>query len=162
MMRLGIVGSSFNIKKRDALIARKLGRTISGHREVHVFVCYDPKSLPMEAAKEIVRASGRVTCFASNKDEKGAAENLGLQAVNLNLPRLSREIAFVKGIDALLVCGGGSGTLMEVTFAYQLGKRIFLLNGIKSSADPFRGKFLDERRRARIIPINISDLDKRL
>ncbi|MGC8538922.1 MAG: hypothetical protein ACP5MK_03585 [Candidatus Micrarchaeia archaeon] len=50
------------------------------------------------------------------------------------------------------------GTLMKVTFAYQMGKRIYLLNGIKGSVDLFRGRFLDERRRLRIAPTDIRNL----
>ena len=159
MIKLGIAGSSFKLRKKDILLAKRLGKEICKHKEVHTFVCFDPDSLPMHAAKEIASESGSVTCFASDKKEKAAAEKMGLKTVNLNLPRLSREISFIKGIDALVVCGGGSGTLMEVTFAYQLGKRIFLLNGINGSVSPFRGMFLDERRRIRITPIDIEDLD---
>ncbi len=160
MIRLGIAGSSFNPRKKDILLARSLGSEIGKHKGVHAFVCFDHESLPMHAATEIARESGRVTCFASDRKEKEAAEKMGLRAVNLNLPRLSREIAFIKSIDALVVCGGGSGTLMEVTFAYQMGKRIYLLNGVKGSVDPFRGRFLDERRRLRIIPIDIKDIGR--
>ncbi len=160
IIKLGIAGSSFNLKKNDVSLARKLGNEIRKHNEVHTFVCFDPESLPMHAAAEIAKRSGRVTCFASDKSEKAAAEKIGLPAVNLNLPRIEREIAFIKSIDALVVCGGGSGTLMEVTFAYQMGKRIYLLNGIKGSVDPFKGRFLDKRRRLKIIPIDIIDLGR--
>ena len=112
----------------------------------------------MEAGKEILKFGKKVTCFCSDDDEGKKAKQLGFDSVNLNLPRLSRELKFVSSVDCLIVCGGGSGTLMEVTFAYQMGKSIFLIDGIRGSVEPFRKKFLDNRKRIRIESASIKEI----
>ena len=49
---------------------------------------------------------------------------------------------------------------MEVTFAYQLNKPIFVLNEIKGSIDMFKDKFLDKRERVKIKAVNLENLEE--
>jgi len=157
-INIGIVGSAFNLTEEEIKLAKALGKKIA-EKPVNLFICYDKESLPMEAGKEALR-NKEVTCFATDKNEEIKAKSLGFKTINFNLPRLFREIVFVNNVDILIVCGGGSGTLMEVTFAYQLNKPIFVLNEIKGSIDMFKDKFLDKRERVKIKAVNLENLEE--
>ncbi len=156
-MKIGIVGSAFQTTENEINTAKALGTELS-KAKTDVAVCFDPSSLPMEAGKELIKQGKKAVCFAANAEEEKTADELGFFAVNLNLPRLFREIVFVSNVDALIVCGGGSGTLMEVTFAYQMNKPIFLLEEIKGTASIFKNKFLDKRERVLIKEIKVGEV----
>ncbi len=157
-INIGIAGSSFNLTEEEIGVARALGKKIAGSKSANLFICYDNESFPMEAGKEALQ-SREVTCFVTDKDEELKAKNLGFKTINLNLPRMFREIVFINNVDLLIVCGGGSGTLMEVTFAYQLNKKIFVLNEVRGSIDVFKDKYLDKRERIKIESISLEDLE---
>lgn len=161
---MGIAGAASNIKKRDINLVKALADRLYRYKnDLEIYVCYDPESLPMYIAQELSSKGLNVKCFACNEEEESKARELGLEAINLNRPRIYREIEFIKSIDKLIVCGGGSGTLMEVTFAYQMNKPVLLLRGIKGSVEPFRGKFLDKRKRFKIKSIGLdSNIKKAL
>lgn len=157
-MKIGIVGSAFQITEEQIKIAKALGNGLSKIK-ADVSICFDTSSLPMEAGKELIDGGKKVICFTTNTEEEKIANELGFSAINLNMPRLFREIVFVSNVDALIVCGGGSGTLMEVTFAYQMNKPIFLLEEIEGSASVFKNNFLDKRERVMIKGIRIEELE---
>lgn len=103
------------VKGKDKRMAKELGKILgrSGHS---IFFCFDEKSLPLIAAREAKKYTNDIVCFAVNEREAKLCK--GIHTVITGLPRMVREYIFIKNVDLLLVLGGGSGTLMEVTFAY--------------------------------------------
>lgn len=156
-MKIGIVGSAFQLTEKEINTAKALGIELSKVK-ADASICFDPSSLPMEAGKQLIKQGKKVTCFTTNAEEEKTAKELGFFPINLNMPRLFREIVFVSNVDLLIVCGGGSGTLMEVTFAYQMNKPIFLLEEIEGSASVFKNKFLDKRERVMIKGVEVGNL----
>ena len=53
--------------------------------------------------------------------------------------------------DAMIVVGGGAGTLIEAAAAYQAGKTVVAIRGTGGTADEIAGRFLDERRTRRVL-----------
>lgn len=157
MVNLGVVGSAFQLSKGGIEIAKRVGQEIAKQSKVNLFMCFDPDSLPMEVGKELMKVK-KPTCFVCDEKEEKTAKRLGFKTINTGLPRLSRELVFVKSVDVLFVLGGGSGTLMEVTFAYQMNKKIFVLDEVSGAVDVFMGKFLDKRERVRVKVIQLSKL----
>jgi len=155
---MGIAGSSFGTAESEKSIAKRLGRLVGSDKSLTATVCFDSESLPVEAGKEAVASGGAVVCFASNREEAAAAREAGFLAVNLGLPKMFREAVFASSVDALVVCGGGSGTLMEAAFAYQMGKPIILVKEVHGILDAFEGTFLDKRRRVRMTAVSIDEL----
>lgn len=66
----------------------------------------------------------------------------------------ARNFPVVYSGDAIIIVGGGSGTLMEVAAAYQKGRAMVALRGTGGVADAWSGKYLDERKKVRIIGAN--------
>lgn len=162
MVRVGVAGSAYGIKKEDRKIARKLGETLGsylrGHSNHWIYFCFDKKSLPLEVAKEARKYTNNIVCFVINEEEAKLCKDFF--TVITGLPRMVREYIFINSIDLLLVLGGGSGTLMEVTFAYQMGKPIYLIENVQSSVDAFREKFIDRRERVLIKSIKVNEVTK--
>jgi len=48
--------------------------------------------------------------------------------------------------DAMIVVGGGAGTITEVAAAYQISKPIVAVKGTGGVADEWAGRYLDDRR----------------
>ena len=159
VINVGIVGSAFNLKENEIEIAKTLGKTLADNKSASFFICYDKESLPIVTGKEMLK-NKKVICFVTDNNEEKEAKKIGFEVINLNLPRMFREIIFVNNIDLLIVCGGGSGTLMEITFAYQLNKQIYVLNELNGSVDAFKDKFLDKRERVKIKSINLREIVK--
>ncbi len=154
-LKVGIAGSSSMIKEREKRIARELGRVLgrSGHQ---IFFCFDKDSLPLLVCKEARKFTDEIICFTTNEEEAKLCKEF--LTIVTGMSRMVREYIFIKNIDLLLVLGGGSGTLMEVTFAYQMNKPIYLIEEVRSSVDVFKGKFIDKRKRVRIKPIKLKEI----
>lgn len=60
------------------------------------------------------------------------------------------EFLLVTMCDALIVIGGGAGTLEEITIAYRNNKSVIALSNTQGWAEKTAGKFLDERESIKI------------
>ena len=58
----------------------------------------------------------------------------------------SRNFVVAYSGDAMIVVGGGAGTITEVAAAYQVAKPIATIKGTGGVADEWAGKYLDDRR----------------
>ena len=58
----------------------------------------------------------------------------------------ARNTIIACACDALLAVGGGSGTLSEISMAWQYGKPIVVLEGLPGLSAVLAGKALDDRR----------------
>ena len=53
--------------------------------------------------------------------------------------------------DAIIVIGGGVGAFCEMAYGYAYGKPIVVVRGLKGMADPFIGKYLDKKKKVKIL-----------
>jgi uncharacterized protein (TIGR00725 family) len=63
----------------------------------------------------------------------------------------SRDFLVAYSGDAMVVVGGGAGTLIEVAAAYQAAKPIVAVKGTGGVADEWAGRYLDGRRISEIL-----------
>ncbi len=63
----------------------------------------------------------------------------------------SRDFLVAYSGDAVVVVGGGAGTLIEVAAAYQAGKPIVAVKGTGGIADQWAGKHIDDRMRGTVL-----------
>jgi uncharacterized protein (TIGR00725 family) len=63
----------------------------------------------------------------------------------------SRDFIVSYSGDAMVVVGGGAGTLIEMAAAYESGKPIAAVRGTGGVADEYAGRHLDVRRRGRVL-----------
>jgi uncharacterized protein (TIGR00725 family) len=63
----------------------------------------------------------------------------------------SRNFLVAYSGDAVVVVGGGAGTLIEATAAYQAAKVVVAVRGTGGVADELAGRYLDDRRTVKIL-----------
>ena len=64
---------------------------------------------------------------------------------------LSRDFIVATSVDGIIVVGGGVGTLIETSVGYMLKKRVVAITGSGGIADEYGGKYLDVRKRIKIL-----------
>lgn len=103
----------------------------------------------MEAASKGARDAGGLTIGILPGTDRGDANAY----VDIPLPTglgTARNMIYTRACDAVVMIGGGAGTLNELTIAYQAGTPIVIVAGSGGWADRIRGalvdgRFLDER-----------------
>jgi uncharacterized protein (TIGR00725 family) len=63
----------------------------------------------------------------------------------------SRNFLVAYSGDAMIIVGGGAGTLIEAAIAYQVEKPIVAIRGSGGVADTLAGKYLDDRHTVAIL-----------
>ena len=63
----------------------------------------------------------------------------------------SRNFIVATSVDGIIVVGGGVGTLIEISVGYMLKKMMIAMTGSGGIADEYGGKYIDERKRVKIL-----------
>jgi uncharacterized protein (TIGR00725 family) len=103
----------------------------------------------MEAASRGAREAGGVSLGIVPSAESAEANEYCDFVVATGLGR-SRNFVVAYSGDAVIVVGGGAGTLIETAAAYQASKPIVAVKGTGGVADAWAGRYIDERRTQKI------------
>lgn len=71
---------------------------------------------------------------------------------------IARNIIIVRTADIIIAAGGGAGTLSEIAFAWQLGKKVLCVILFDGWAKELAGKNLDNRQSGLLVPVNSIDV----
>ncbi len=109
------------------------------------------------ASKGAKEAGGLTIGFLPSMDRSTANPHVDI-VFPTGLGR-ARNLLTARGCDALIMIGGGCGTLNELTVAYADGRPVVILRGAGGWSDRlgsvlYDGQYLDERR---TVPIAFSD-----
>lgn len=112
----------------------------------------------MEAASRGAKGAGGLTIGILPGLDRSAA-NVWVDVALTTGLGTARNLIDARGCDALVMIGGGAGTLMELAIAYQVGRPVVILRGTGGWADRIGhglvdGRYLDERR---IVEIRFAD-----
>jgi uncharacterized protein (TIGR00725 family) len=127
--------------------AYQVGRAIA--REGGVVVCGGLGGV-MEAACRGARDAGGSSVGIVPSADPSQANRYCDIVVATGLGK-SRDFLVAYSGDAMVVVGGGAGTLIEVAAAYQAGKPVVAVRGTGGVADAWAGKHVDERRTSKIL-----------
>ncbi|MBU0636373.1 TIGR00725 family protein [Candidatus Micrarchaeota archaeon] len=94
--------------------------------------------------------SGITVGFLRGSKRFQANKNTAIEVVT-GFEEGGSEFTLVHSADALVVIGGGAGTLQEITIAYRLGKPIIILSPIPLLKDV---SFLDGRKKSALEKVN--------
>lgn len=76
---------------------------------------------------------------------------------------INRNTVIINTADILIAIGGGSGTMSEISFAWQYGKNVLCVTNFGGWAKKLAGKDLDSRNENLLIPVsNIDDIIEEL
>ena len=127
--------------------AYRVGRAIA--REGATVVCGGLGGV-MEAASKGARDEGGHSVGVIPSSDSDQANRYCEFVVATGMGK-SRNFVVAYSGDAMIVVGGGAGTISEVAAAYQVSKPIVTVKGTGGIADEWAGKYLDDRRTMLII-----------
>jgi len=122
--------------------AYEVGRTIA--REGGTVVCGGLGGVMEAACKGARDAGGHSVGIIPSADPAQANPYCDV-VVATGLGKFRNFVVAYSG-DAMVVVGGGAGTLIEVAAAYQAAKPIVAVRGTGGVADEWAGRHLDDRR----------------
>ena len=103
----------------------------------------------MEAASRGASEAGGLVVGIIPQDDASAANGFCDVVVPTGIG-LARDYVNALAADAVVVVGGGAGTLSEACAAYMHGRPIVALRGAGGSVGPYVDGYLDHRRSVRI------------
>lgn len=138
-------GASVVIKK----VAEEIGFLLASRGAV---VVTGGKGGIMQATAKGAKRGGGVTVGVVKGNRRGVANSsIDVEMLTGMLADGLDELFLVLMSDALIVLGGGAGTLQEITIAYRNKKPIVVLDGMNGWGEKLAGSFLDERRLVKIV-----------
>ncbi|PLX20852.1 hypothetical protein C0584_03645 [Candidatus Parcubacteria bacterium] len=156
--QIGVMGSAADLKysKKIENIAKKLGEEIAKNDCILVYGAEkDSSSLSTVAAKAAKRMNGFTVGVTYGKGMDIWERNYADVIIASGMERGGgRELALVNSCDGIIAISGGSGTLTEILIAYQLNIPIVVIKGTGGWADQVADKFLDSRKRLKVIGVS--------
>jgi uncharacterized protein (TIGR00725 family) len=145
-IQIGFIGSDADLKDGEEMmeLAFQIGRLIAINNAVLVTSGEKRGGLTKAVAKGCIKEKGFVIGIMGNK--KNALANLsGVVDIGTKKEGL-REFFLINSSDCIIAMGGGSGTLNELTIAYQNKIPVICITKGTGWAKDLAGKFLDQRR----------------
>ena len=153
---IGVIGSNADTCSPAALLAAEaVGLAIARHGATLVT---GGRTGVMEAASRGAREGGGLPVgILPSADRRDANPHVAI-AIPTGLGS-ARGLTLIRSCDALILIGGGAGTLAELGYAYLEARRIIVLRhtgGLADRLEPFLldGLYVDERR---LLPLLFAD-----
>lgn len=150
-LQIGVVGSMADLRYGEELeyAAGQLGQAIAEQGYTLIFGAErDSDSLPTVAARAAKRAGGLVVGVSYEKGLEVFDNDACSVVVATGLVRGGgREMVQSLCCDGVIAIAGGSGTLNEVSVAYQAGIPVVCMTGYGGWSEQLAGTFLDARSR---------------
>lgn len=151
--RIGVIGQSGEIPTSMAEAAEAVGKEIA--RRGGIVFCGGRDGV-MEACCRGAAANGGIAVGILPYDDPAEGNAYLTVAVTTGLDLQYRSLVLVHSCDALIMIGGGCGTLTELAAAYQNCRPVVILDStggwasrIKSVA--LESKYLDERKNTELM-----------
>ncbi len=151
-LRIGVIGQSGNgpLSMAPGLLekAEAIGREIAVRGAV--LLCGGRCGV-MEAACKGAKSAGGITVGIMPGEGTEDCNPYVDIAITTGVGLDTRSAILVKSCDALIMLGGGNGTLTELSLAYTNARPVIILRGTGGWADRIKavcydGHYLDERR----------------
>lgn len=154
-IQIGVIGSASQEDQSQELqkLAYEIGQEIAKSNAIVVYGAEkDVDSLSNQAAQGANEAGGTTIAIVYGSEKNTFSENNSIIIATGQERGGGREFSFVLSCDSLISIAGGSGTLMEMSMAYQNKIPVVALENTGGCSGQFAGKFIDERKREIIHP----------
>lgn len=153
-LQIGVMGSmaDLNYTKEVELIAERVGELIAEESGILVFGAEkDSDSLSTVACRGAKRKGGLTVGITYGKGKKILQSDADV-IIPTGMERGGgREFVLALSCDAVIAISGGSGTLNELTVAYQAGIPMVVVSGMGGWSDKLAGQFMDNRQRQMVL-----------
>jgi len=150
-LQIGVMGSAADLGYANMIEqkALEIGKEIASRWHILIFGAEkDVDSLSSAAARWAKQAWGLTVgvTYGRYPDIYPPMKQYTDVIINTGMDRWGgREFVLVTSTDAIVALGGGSGTLNEITIAYQKKIPIVVMRGTWGRADKLADTYLDER-----------------
>ena len=153
-LQIGVMGSmaDLNYTKEVELIAERVGELIAEEGGILVFGAEkDSDSLSTVACRGATRKGGLTVGITYGKGKKILQSDADV-IIPTGMERGGgREFVLALSCDVVIAISGGSGTLNELTVAYQAGIPMVVVSGMGGWSDKLAGQFMDNRQRQMVL-----------
>jgi len=153
--QIGVMGSAADLKytKKVEKAAEKLGKLIARRNGILFFGAEkDSDSLSTAACRGAKKAGGLTIGITYGKDKNIWEKKYADVVIPTGLVRGGgRELVLVLSCDTIITISGGSGTLTELSIAYQANIPMIALTGFGGWSDKLAGSFFDGRKRRLVL-----------
>jgi len=152
-LQIGVIGSAGSFDQGDAdekmlALAKRLGELLA---QAGAVVVTGGKDGIMEAAAAGAKAAGGLNVGVIRGPQRFTSNPyVDIEVISGMVAEGMDELTLVLMCDALILVGGGAGSLQEVTLAYRNNKPIIALAASGGWAERLAGQYLDGRRRVLI------------
>jgi hypothetical protein len=153
-LQIGVIGSGayLGYSEDAGRAAERIGSLIAEKGGVLVFGAERDVDSLSTAACRGARGKGGMTVGITY----GKRKDIWQRDVDVIIPCVmerggGREFVLVLSCDAVIAIGGGSGTANEIFMAYQADIPVIALTGFGGWAAELAGKYVDERKRRRVL-----------
>ena len=156
-IQIGIVGSCSDLKYSKPIekLAKEIGYCIAKSNAVLIFGAEkDLDSLSSAACRGAKSAEGTTVGITYGKGLNVLEKDADVVIASGLERGGGREFVFVLSCDVIISINGGSGTLTEIAIAYQANIPVVALRGTGGWSDKLIGKYLDSRKRIKILSSN--------
>lgn len=154
-LQIGIMGSAadLNYSKEAENFAKELGKLIAESGNILVYGAEkEYSSLSTNAAIEASKYGGITVGITGGKKKEIWSDFRPTVLIPCGLDiGGGREFTLVLSCDVIIAIGGGSGTLTEISIAYQAGIPIIVIDKFEGWAKKLKNKYLDNRNRLKCL-----------
>lgn len=157
-LQIGVIGSAgpeeyFGRKPNSKAyaIAEKVGALIAKNKAI--LICGGKGGI-MESACNGARKYGGITVGVVSGNSRNTCNKYVDVEVVSGMINCSEESLIVSMSDALIILGGGSGTLQEIALAYRNEKPMVTITGIGGWGSKLANTYLDYRKKVKILSAN--------
>ena len=160
-LQIGIMGSAadLNYSQEALCFAQNLGRLIAESGNILVYGAESTyTSLSTEAAKVASQYGGITVGVAGGKNGKIFGDYKPSVLINSGLEiGGGREFTLVLSCDVIIAISGGSGTIGEMSIAYQAGIPIITVANFGGWASKLANKYFDDRKRLKCLKVSTAE-----
>jgi len=145
---IAVVGHGLHAKNEHLRVAEEVGREVA--KRNGIVVCGGHNFGIMNSVAKGVHTENGITIGIVPED------NLSRTSKFIDIPivtgmGLARNQIVALSCDAMIVIGGGVGSLTEVAYAYQYSKPIIVIKNLGSLLEQYIGKYMDKKKNVKII-----------
>lgn len=152
-LQIGVMGSCSDLKyaKKIEKLAEEIGYWVAQNQAALIFGAEkDSDSLSSAACRGAKKAGGLTVGITYSTGLDVREKSVDLVIATGLVRGGGRELTLALSCDAIITISGGSGTLNEITVAYQANVPVVVLVGTGGWSDKLANTYLDDRKRFKI------------
>jgi len=147
-MIIAVVGQSGKISRKLERVAYEVGKEIAKRKAI--LVCGGRNEGIMDAVARGAYENNGITVGIMPESDKSRTSRF-IKIPILTGMGFARNQIIALSCDAMIIVGGGIGTLTEVAYAYAFGKPLIYIEGTGGLIKNYVGKYMDNKKIVKII-----------